>query len=98
LGREKSESVSQSVTTFSGFGQILKGHKKSSKLNFDMPLFAACSLYRDLLNGSKISSETSIEAKVKRLEKQHEPRRDNIPTPSERLLGGGAATAAAGAR
>ena len=50
-----SESVSESVTIFRDFGQILMGHKKRSKLNFDMLFFAACSLKRDLLNGSKKS-------------------------------------------
>ena len=40
--REKSRS--EWVTIFRGFGQILKGPKKSSKLIFDMQFFAACSL------------------------------------------------------
>ena len=62
-----------------------------------MQFFAACSLYQNLLNGSKISEQTLIEAKVQRLEKQSLACWDNLPTASERLLGGAAAPAAAGA-
>jgi len=53
-GKFGSGEIGESVTIFGDFGQILKGLKKSSKLNFDMSFFATCSLYRDLLNGRKI--------------------------------------------